>query len=179
MKYQYFVQSPDAHGNFSYDLLFGYAAYGAAAAVNRSFAVVTHQKIPGFRDLIGVFQIAFSQGLLRDIRLVQNFAVDIYCADIGDADIVRRPCEHALDKQFVADIKGNQVAPPEFRAFDGNHVLTFLQSGSHGRSVNLKYRHPQSRHQNSQSGHHDQTADGTAQRGAIAEFIPLTPKLLF
>ena len=157
--------------NFSNNLFLRHTANLRMPGIHRGRTVVAHAEVPVVRHLVGQLQIAVAKGFFLQVGLVQQLAVHIDVSFLIDIHPLARTGNAALHQNLVPQIKRHQIALVKLRAFEGDHNVALIQRRRHGRSVNLKNRHPDRRHQHGDRRHNDQRIQGAAQNRAETGLI--------
>ena len=141
--------------------------------------MVSHTEVPIVRHLIGKLNIAAPKGFLRQIGLLQQFAVHRDVSVFVDIHPLTGTGNAALYQYFVSQIKGHQIPRLKIGAFDRNDNISLVQRRSHGPSVYLQNRHPDRSDQNGNCRHDNQHIKGAAQNGAVSRAILYPLQLCF
>ena len=166
-----FAQGENPEYNFSDNLFLRHTADLRMPGIHRGGPMVSHTEVPIIRHLIGKLNIAAAKGFLRQIRLLQQFAVHIDVSAFIDIHPLTGTGNAALYQYFVSQIKGHQIPRFKIGAFHRNNNISFVQRRRHGPSVYLQNRHPDRSDKNGNRRHDNQHVKGAAQNSAVPRTV--------
>ena len=157
----YGIYRQHAKEDLAEDFLRPDAAEVCAAAVYGSFTVVAQNEHLLQRDLKGELQIAQPEGFRLQIGLFQGFAVDGDDSVLADIHRVSSKGNDTLDNQLVVVVKGTDFSGFKLGSLVGDENFTGVEVRLHGGARHPEHRQEDGRHQNRQSCHHNDRAQGT------------------
>ena len=133
--------------------------------------MVAQHKITVFRHLIGELDVAFSQGKLVHVRLVQRLTVHGDNAVLIQRDHVARQADDTLEQKLVLPVKTAQVAGFHVAGLDQQNDVLVLQGGVHAVAGDLKHRQKQGGQQHRNGCNHQQGIHRATQHAEVAAAV--------
>ena len=141
--------------------------------------MVPHHKVPALRHLVRQLDVALPQGLFRQVRLLQGFAVNGHIAVFVHVHPFPRHADHPLHQDFVVVVEGDYVAALVCPVSHGGHNVPIDQSGGHGGAVDAQNGQQQVGNQHGGCGYYHQHSHGAPQHFPIASPVLFPLQLCF